>query len=205
MDNIILKVNETDKIIQAVKSILKQVDTEVLSGSKLIAQGKKLTIYLGGGMAVYFYEGVRPSYDIDCEFSYRIHLPKDICAGFIDDDGRERLVLIDTNYAPQLAMMHEDYQEDSWLVKMDDLENIELRVFSPVDLCVSKITRLCETDIQDIQTMVRFGHCTPAEIRERAQDALTGYYGNQRSLQINIDLAISYAEEALKDLAKLGE
>lgn len=196
--SIILQVNETDKIIQAVKTILKQIDTDILSGSKLIEQGNKLTIYLGGGMAVYFYEDIRPSYDMDCEFSYHIHLPQDICAGFIDDDGRERLVLIDTNYAPQFAMMHEDYQDDSWLVKINDLENIELRVFSPVDLCVSKITRLSETDIQDIQTMVRFGYCTPAEIRERAQDALTVYYGHQRSVQINIDLAISYAEEVWK-------
>lgn len=190
-----ISINEQDNLIQSVKSILKKIDVNLLDTNGRFNANNKLIIYLGGGMAVYFYEDIRPSYDMDCEFSYRIHIPNDVFAVFTDEDGRERLVLIDTNYTPMFAMMHEDYQDDSWLVQFNDLENIELRVFSPVDLCVSKITRLSETDIQDIQTLVKFGHCTPQEIRERAQEALIGYYGNQRDLQININLAVSYAEE----------
>lgn len=195
MSHQVIVFNETDKLIQAVKSVLLKIDTEVLGEASKFNPNNKLKIYLGGGMAVYMYEDIRPSYDMDCEFSYRVHIPNDLFVTFIDKTGRERLVMIDKNYTPMFAMMHEDYQEDSWLVMVNDLQKIELRVFSPVDLCVSKITRLSETDIQDIQTMVKFGHCTPEAIRHRAQEALASYYGNQKSLQINIDLAVSYAEE----------
>ncbi|MDK4673663.1 hypothetical protein QG061_01570 [Kingella kingae] len=37
--------------------------------------------------------------------------------------------LIQAVYTPMFAMMHENYQDDSWLVQFNDLENIELRVF----------------------------------------------------------------------------
>lgn len=187
---------QNDALLQAIIEIYHRVDA-LLAGT--FHTENKLKAYLGGGAAAYMYAGVRPSYDIDCEFdSRRIIIPDDVFVPYTDADGKPRMVFFDRNYTPQFAMMHEDYQQDSRLVLPACFERIELRVFSPVDLCVSKISRLGETDIFDIQTIVRHGYCTPQEIRIRAQEALVGAIGDVRRLQTSIDLAVSYAEEAYR-------
>jgi hypothetical protein len=74
--------------------------------------------------------------------------------------------------------MHEDYQNDAIPVDLG-LEQLRVRVLSPVDLAVSKIARFAENDKEDIAALVRLGLTNAVEIEQRATSAMAGYVGGQ--------------------------
>jgi hypothetical protein len=113
-------------------------------------------------------------------------------------DGSTEDIYFDSNFSTTLGLIHEDYQDDSLPVELG-LQHITLRVLSPVDLAVSKISRLADPDKEDIRDLVLAGLTGVDEIAARAEEALGSYIGNTSSLRLNIRNAIEIARKAEKD------
>jgi hypothetical protein len=171
-----------------------------------VALTEPLQIYLAGGMAVHLYTASRVTSDLDAEFAGRIMIPTDLAVEVAMEDGSTEVVYIDTNYNPTFALMHEDYQADSWPVNLG-LEHIRVNVLSPVDLAVSKIARFAENDREDIAALVRKGFTTADEIQTRADKAVSGFVGGMAMLKANIRDAVALARqiEAERHTAKSGQ
>lgn len=153
-----------------------------------------LTVYLAGGMAVHLYTASRVTTDVDAEFAGRVLLPQDVLVDVVLEDGTPQVIYLDTNYNPTFALMHEDYQEDSIPVDLG-LDQIQVRVLSPVDLAVSKIARLADNDREDIRALVAAGLTSADEIEERATSALGGYVGGIEMLRLNLRDTLEIARE----------
>ena len=159
---------------------------------------RPLTIFLAGGMAVHLYTAKRVTTDIDAEFSARVVVPSDLCVQVNLPDGSTEDIYFDSNFSTTLGLIHENYQDDSVPVDLG-LQHITLRVLSPVDLAVSKISRLADPDKEDIRDLVLAGLTGADEIAARAEEALGSYIGNTSSLRLNIRNAIEIARKAEKD------
>lgn len=150
-----------------------------------------LSVYLAGGMAVYFYVGKRASHDLDAEFAGRVLLPADLA---VEIEGEEP-VYFDTNFNPKFALVHENYQRDAVPVDLG-VDLIDLRLLAPVDLAVSKIARFAEVDREDIASLVQAGLTDAAAIAQRAREAATAYIGNPADIHHKIELAVELARLA---------
>lgn len=165
---------------------------------------RPLTVFLAGGMAVHLYTAKRVTTDIDAEFSARVIVPTDLFVQIELPDGSTEDIYFDSNFSTTLGLIHEDYQQDSLPVDLG-LRHITLRVLSPVDLAVSKISRLADPDREDIRDLVLAGLTNADEIAARAEEALGAYIGNTSSLRFNIRNAIEIARNAEKDFRARAE
>lgn len=160
-----------------------------------VALGLKrpINVYLAGGMAVHLYTASRMTSDVDAEFGARVLLPPNVKVAVILEDGSDAEVYLDTNYNSSLGLMHEDYDKDSIPVDVG-LEYLKVRVLSPVDLAVSKISRFADNDKEDIALLVRLGLTSSNAIHDRAMAALGGYVGNHQFILLNIRDAVATAK-----------
>ncbi|MEQ1881487.1 MAG: DUF6036 family nucleotidyltransferase, partial [Burkholderiales bacterium] len=108
-----------------------------------------------------------------------------------DVDGSARILYLDRNYNDSLGLLHENAYEDSVLVIIPGIDGkkVDVRVFSPVDLAVSKLSRFSDQDRQDIDALAREGLVTSKALRRRAEEAVGGYVGNLESVRNSIDIA----------------
>jgi hypothetical protein len=153
-----------------------------------------LRVYLAGGMAVHLYTANRVTTDVDAEFGSRVLLPGDLVVEVTLENGAAQVLYFDTNYNPTFALMHEDYPDDAIPVDLG-VDQVRLHVLSPVDLAVSKIARLADTDKEDIAALVRLGLTDADEIEQRATSALPGYIGEQTMLRLNLRDAVALARQ----------
>jgi hypothetical protein len=150
-----------------------------------------IKMYVAGGAAMHFYTGERISNDVDAVFSKRIALPDNLEVAYRDPDGAARLLYFDRQYNDTFALLHEDAHEDSTplALKQIDASVLEVRLLSPVDLAVSKISRFSSQDRDDIIALAKHGLIKSAALNRRSQEALKNYVGNLESLQGSISLA----------------
>lgn len=159
---------------------------------------RPLTVFLAGGMAVHLYTAKRVTTDIDAEFAGRVAVPADLFVQVELPDGSTEDIYFDSNFSTTLGLIHEDYQQDSVPVDLG-LQHITVRALSPVDLAVSKISRLADPDKEDIRDLVLAGLTNADEIEARAEDALSYYIGNTSSLRFNIRDALAIARKAQRE------
>lgn len=166
-------------------------------------QGDPIEMYLAGGMAVNFYCGSRYTEDVDASFSRRILLSQDdLVVNYTKADGTTSYIYFDKNYNTSFALIHEDFEKDSvdWIRKDVNEKKIRLKVFSPVDLAVSKIARFSERDQSDIMELAAHDLFTHQQLRERAMEALSYFVGNVLSVKNSIDIICRRIEaETLPD------
>jgi hypothetical protein len=150
-----------------------------------------IKMYVAGGAALHFYTGERVSRDVDAVFSRRIALPDNLEVAYADADGAARLLYFDRQYNDTLALMHEDAHDDSVALALDGIDEhfLDIRLLSPLDLAVSKISRFSEQDRNDIGSLARRHLIDSKSLRLRALQALGGYVGNLDTLRGSIDLA----------------
>lgn len=165
-----------------------------------LALSQTVNVYLAGGMAVHLYTANRVTTDVDAEFGGRLLLPNDLMVEVTLEDGSPQVVYLDTNYNPTFALLHPDYLDDALPVDLG-LQQLQVRVLSPVDLAVSKIARLADNDKDDIAALVRHGLTNADEIEQRANAALAGYIGGQAMLRLNLRDALALARAAAVDVS----
>lgn len=179
-------------------------DTELGKGLKdlfvelqqrLELNGEPIKAYIAGGIAVHLYTAYRVSMDVDAEFGKRLHLPTDLGIEVMRPNGRPIWLHFDTQYNTTFALMHEDYMDDAKRVPLE-VEYFDIHALSPVDLAVSKISRFSRSDQNDIAALVKHGLTTADAIESRARDALPGYVGSVRPLEMNIEDAVKIARNA---------
>jgi hypothetical protein len=164
-----------------------------------LALSQTVNVYLAGGMAVHLYTANRVTTDVDAEFGARLLLPNDLMVEITLEDGSPQVVYLDTNYNPTFALLHPDYLDDALPLDLG-LQQLQVRVLSPVDLAVSKIARLADNDKEDIAALVRHGLTHADEIESRANAALAGYIGGQAMLRLNLRDALALARAAAVDV-----
>ena len=178
----------------ALREILQRLERE-------IAPAAPIGVYLAGGIAVHLYTGTRVTTDIDAEFTRRIVFPPDLAVSVTLEDGAQKLVYLDGNYNSTFGLMHEDYMADA--VPLDlGLDKISVHVLAPVDLAVSKIARLADSDREDIAELARAGLTTAAAIEQRAREAATYCAAPPAMLAYNIRDAVEIARKAQADKAR---
>jgi len=159
-----------------------------------------IRMYLAGGVAVNFYTGERPTRDVDASFSRRMILPpgNELVVPYEGRDGKVRSLYLDTNYNTTFAVMHEDAEEDSWLVEGEQFQSgkIELRLLAPVDLAVSKLARFADNDREDIAALARLGLISAEAVDERATEALKYYVGRIEGVQLNLRESLAIIRDA---------
>ncbi|HEY7797221.1 MAG TPA: DUF6036 family nucleotidyltransferase [Hyphomonadaceae bacterium] len=148
-------------------------------------------MYLAGGAALHFYTGERVTQDIDATFSKRIALPEKLEVSYRDADGAAQLLYLDRQYSDTLALMHEDAYRDSRPLALPGLEPevLDVRLLTPTDLAVSKISRMTSQDRDDIAALARRGLVRSASLRTRAEEAVRNFVGDTTRLRGNIETA----------------
>ncbi len=156
-----------------------------------------IRMIVAGGAALHFYTGERISRDVDAVFSRRIALPDDLEIAYADTDGAARLLYFDRQYSDTLALMHEDAADDSIELKLEGIDPhvIQVRLLTPLDLAVSKLSRFAGVDRDDIAALARRGLIDAAALRERALEALGGYVGSIERVRRSIDFACRIVED----------
>lgn len=155
---------------------------------------------VAGGAAVHFYTGERVSRDIDAAFSQRLVLPENLEVAYRDADGAARLLYFDRQYSDSLALMHEDAQDDSipFAIVGIDAHVLDVRLLTPLDLAVSKLSRFSSQDRADIEALARFGLVTSVGLRARAREALVAYVGSVDRVRTTIELAVRIVHDIEK-------
>lgn len=84
-------------------------------------------------------------------------------------------------------MLPEDYMKKSKPIRTK-LKNIQLRALDPVDIVVTKITRLDGRDEQDIESCIKKFKLKKNQIKKRA--AQLGYAANDKVFQNNLEIVV---------------
>lgn len=155
-------------------------------------------MHVAGGAALHFYTGERVSQDIDAAFSRRIALPDDLDVAYRGADGSAQLLYFDRQYNDSFALIHEDAYRDSESLALPGVDAgvLDIRLLTPLDLAVSKISRLSSQDREDIASLARHGLVCSDALRTRSEAAMAGYVGDLVRLRGNIESACRIAQDA---------
>lgn len=190
------------ELAKALNEIVRKMEDFLRHGGY---EGTPIDMYLAGGMAVNYYCGTRYTEDVDASFSRRVLFPADeIIADYVRADGKKSFIYLDKNYNPTFALMHADFEDDSRIWDGAEVSGgvVKLRVLSPVDLAVSKISRFSEQDREDIKSLAAVGLITEHGLRERAEEALQDYVGNLATVKTSIRMACEDVQGVCKIIGK---
>jgi hypothetical protein len=154
--------------------------------------GRPVTIYIAGGMAAHLYTQARATTDVDAEFPARFVIPPDLTAKIEAGPQAGEILYIDTNYNPTFSLLHEHYQQDAQPLDLG-LKMINVRVLAPVDLVLSKLTRLAAPDIEDIEAILRAGLVSVDQLERRGEEAIAGYVGDVARVRGNLAAVLRQA------------
>lgn len=188
--------------LEAFSTIVERIERSLkASGAKL---AEPVRMFVAGGAALHFYTGARISEDIDATFSRRLLLPQDLEVAYTDTDGTARLLYFDRQYNDTFGLIHECAAADSRSLRLKGIDPalIDVRLFSPADLAVSKLARFETQDQDDIRRLAEAGLLDVDEFRGRALDALEGYVGPQDRVKLSIELACRIISEASPTAAR---
>jgi hypothetical protein len=148
-------------------------------------------MYVAGGAALHLYTGQRLSDDIDASFSHRIALPENLEVAYEGADGTAQLLYFDRQYNDTLGLLHEAAYDESRPFALEGVDPavLDVRVLTPLDLAVSKLSRFADQDRDDILALARLKLVDSAALRKRATEALSNYVGDTARVQGSIDVA----------------
>ncbi|WP_067957038.1 DUF6036 family nucleotidyltransferase [Nitrosopumilus sp. Nsub] len=86
------------------------------------------------------------------------------------------------------TMLPEDYLTNSIPLKLN-LENIKLYALHPLDIVITKIGRLNDRDIQDIETCIKKHNITKEQIKQRASQI--GLAGSEKAYDVNLQIVLN--------------
>jgi hypothetical protein len=149
---------------------------------------KALVVCVAGGAAVHLYTGSRVSKDVDAKVMARFIPPDNLEVSYEDRDGHARLLYFDTQYNDSYALLHEDAYEDAIPIALPGIDpaRLDVRLLSPVDLAVSKLSGFEAHDQEDLRALAREGLITGSAVRRRAEEALPAYAGDVARVKSSI-------------------
>ena len=153
---------------------------------------KPVAVCVAGGAAMHFYTGERFSNDIDATILARVMLdPRELQVAYRGGDGHARLLYFDTQYNDSFALLHHDAYDDALPISVEgvDSRRLEVKLLTPLDLAVSKLSRFSAQDQDDISALARAGLIDAAALRRRAEAALPDYVGKLDRIKTSIDAA----------------
>lgn len=173
--------------LKAFAEVMKRIE-RALKGA---ARGKPVVVCVAGGAAAHLYTGARVSKDIDAKIMARFLPPDDLEVSYRDADGHARLLYFDTQYNDTYALLHEDAYDDAVSIAVPGVNpaRLDVRLLTPLDLAVSKLSRFEAHDQDDIRALARLGLLDAAALRRRAEEALPNYVGDTRRVKNSIALA----------------
>lgn len=186
------------ELTQAMSTMLDRIDAIIRQSGYA---GEPVQMYLAGGMAVHYHCGTRYTEDVDATFSHRLLLPpQEVVVGYVRENGSEASIYLDPTYNDTFALLHPDHREScvEWAGIGNERRLIHLRVFCPVDLAVSKLSRFSPNDQADILALAQQRFFSVPQLHTRAGEALDYYVGDTRWIHLNlkqisegIDLALA--------------
>lgn len=188
--------------LKAFSTIMSRIEHAL--GAKRAAM--PITACVAGGAALHFYTGVRVSKDIDATLTARVLLdPSDLQVAYRDADGHARLLYFDTQYNDSFALLHQNAYDDAVPIVLEgvDARRLAVKLLTPLDLAVSKLSRFSEQDRLDIRALTRKRLVDATQLRRRAEEALPDYVGNLDRIKTSIDIAcrLVAAEVDVKQIA----
>jgi plasmid stabilization system protein ParE len=188
--------NVTDEYVRAFAEIASRIQKVIKAGAPHSALPVRMIV--AGGAAQHFYTAARVSVDIDATLSKRMMLPPDLEVPYRDADGSPRVLYFDRQYNDSFALMHEDANASARPLALPgiDAKVLDVRLLTPVDLAVSKISRFAEHDQSDIAALARAGLIDAASVRTRAEEAMGGYIGDMKRIANSIELACKLIENS---------
>lgn len=160
---------------------------------------KPIIVCIAGGAAMHFYTGGRFSNDIDAKFLARVLLdPADLQVAYSGEEGRARMLYLDTQYNDTFALTHAEAYDDALAITLEgvDSRRLDVRLLTPLDLAVSKLARFSEQDQEDIRVLAAAGLIDAKSLRRRAEAALPDYVGNMERINNSIGLACGIVSKA---------
>lgn len=162
---------------------------------------KPVVVCIAGGAAMHFYTGERYSRDVDARIFARLMIdPQQLQVAYQGNDGRARLLYFDTQYNDSFALLHHAAYDGARPVGIDGIaaRRLDIRLLTPVDLAVSKLSRFSEQDQDDIRALARHGLLTAAALRRRAEAALQDYVGNLERVRNSIAIACALIDKTAR-------
>ena len=150
-----------------------------------------VTVCLAGGAAMHMYTGSRVSKDIDAKVMARFIPPEGLEVSYRDKAGHGRLLYFDTQYNDTYGLLHANAYADALALPLEGIDprRMALKILSPLDLAVSKLSRFETQDQEDIRELAKAGLVTAAELRRRADEALPDYVGDVERVKLSVTLA----------------
>lgn len=162
---------------------------------------KPVIACVAGGAAMHFYTGGRYTNDIDAKILARVMLdPNDLQVAYRGEDGHARLLYFDTQYNDSFALLHHSAYDDARPIDIEgvDARRLEVRLLTPLDLAVSKLSRFSAQDRDDIRELAAAGLIEGIGLRKRAEAALPDYVGNLERIKTSLDLAVKFVSPAAR-------
>lgn len=168
-----------------------EIASRIARSLSLPERGPPIRMFVGGGVAVHYYTGARPTRDVDAVFSHRMLLPADLDVNYVDATGAARLLYFDRQYNDSFGLLHENANDDSIPIRLDGVDpgKLDVRLLSPLDVAVSKLARFADHDRTDIRALAEAGLITERRLRRRAEEALAAYVGNTADVRVSLELA----------------
>ena len=146
---------------------------------------KKITLVAAGGTAMTLLDLKTSTIDIDftipgCDRIEFEQALKNNPPGYRVDRWTDGRVFCQT--------LPKDYLEKT--IKIKEFNLISLRALQPVDIIVTKIGRLNDRDMQDIESCIKKCNVSAAEIKERALLVLPTFVGPEENYRYHLDLVI---------------
>ncbi len=166
---------------------------------------RPVVVCVAGGAALHFYTGARYTNDIDAKIFARVMLdPKALQVAYADADGRTRLLYLDTQYNDSFALLHHAAYDDARPIDLAGVDGrrLDVRLLTPLDLAVSKLSRYSAIDRDDIRALAVAGLIDAAALRRRAEAALPDYVGNLNRIKNSIELAAKLVTAATRRKSK---
>ncbi len=173
------------KAILSAFSELNEVIEERIAG----APAGSCKAYVFGGAALHIYTNARGSSDIDVELEAAEKLQVDeIIIAYIDEDGNEQLVEIDTNFSTGISgTLAENYREDAVPLRVADSDPLHVYLVSPIHLAVHKLDRFATDDQNDIVELAKAGKISSRELFDVGSEVLSYAIGNEERLNGNLN------------------
>ena len=189
--------------LEAFAEIMSRIDSALGKRRK----GVPVAVIVAGGAALHLYTGARVSKDIDAEIKTRFLPPDDLQVSYRGPDGHSRLLYFDTQYNTSYALLHENAEEEAYPIQVKGVNprKLDVRLLSPLDLAVSKLSRFEGHDREDILALARLGLIDAKSLRKRAEEALPGYVGNVERVRNSIDIASRLVEKEEKRAARAAK